>query len=92
MDNQQRDAISRKRIFFETVEGVSVGAIAAVAGVLTGEILMKSIFARTLRLPVLDAGLKRDAALFGCAGALVGGALRFQSAISNSRESGGREV
>jgi hypothetical protein len=91
-DSSRSNAHQTKHIAFKTVKGVSVGAIAAVAGMLTGEILITSIFARSLKLPALDRFLKRDAALFGSAGAVIGGVFQFRDAVSRSRADGGREV
>jgi hypothetical protein len=91
-DSPRSDADQTKHIAFETVKGVCVGAIAAVAGMLTGEILIKSIFARSLKLPALDRALKRDAALFGGAGSVIGGALQFRDAVSRRRADSAREV
>lgn len=88
MEDGQNNLPKRLHILFETVKGVAVGSIVAVSGALTGTVLVKSIFAGTLKLPDVDNALKEELALFGTVGALVGGVLRFQDARICSRETG----
>jgi len=83
-DSSQSNGIDTNRMVFETVQGVGVGSIAAVAGMLTGEFLIASIFKRNL--PAFDKSLRKNAILWGIAGGIGGGAWQLREALLRDKE------